>query len=285
MKKIFSLFLLFVLISGQFQIGSVYAENLSALEKEKKTQTQVIEKLEEKIEGSKESFEKKAEALQIEEKLEKKSEEISEYLQNVQEKIEGESSRLDIREIVQEAKKVVVLKLVSGTTPDQDISEALPAEIQNNSAKKEIALETIQDSMQTTSGDYSIIVKTQYSQEKVEKLFHSFDSETRIEFLYENNSLSYFEVFLGAESIFKQEMMADISNGILPESFLGIEVILPEVFTLSETVIQSGENLSSTWGVEQYKAYNYLSAEDTESTPIKVGVVDTGIDASHPDLV
>jgi hypothetical protein len=39
-------------------------------------------------------------------------------------------------------------------------------------------------------------------------------------------------VLLKKDSIFVQEMLGDIKRGILPESFIGIQIVLPEVFAI-----------------------------------------------------
>ena len=85
-------------------------------------------------------------------------------------------------------------------------------------------MEAIQDSLETESGDYSIIVRSPRDLAYIMKMFASFDDDTKIESLYTADAKNYFEVFLGKDSIFRQEMLEDIESGILPESFVGIEI-------------------------------------------------------------
>lgn len=66
----------------------------------------------------------------------------------------------------------------------------------------------------------------------MEELFHKFDSDTRVETLYNITGINYFEVFISQGSIFRQEMMGNIEKGVLPETFLDIDIVLPEVFTV-----------------------------------------------------
>jgi len=61
----------------------------------------------------------------------------------------------------------------------------------------------------------------------------TFDTETKIQEMYESEGKNYFEVFLAENSLFREEMLEDIESGILPENFLGVEIVLPEVFGIS----------------------------------------------------
>jgi len=246
MKKLLSSILLSFLILGQFHIGTVYAESLAKLENEKQIQKQNIEKVGDVIDSTFEKLDGKTKNKETKEKIAEKQKEAEVYLQEVQEKIQKETKTKDIKKIVSDATKIVVLKVVSGVTKEQDTQDNLPDDIQKDSTKKKEALETIQDSLETNTGDYSIIIKTQYSQEKVEELFHKFDASTKIDFLYGIDGMNYFEVFLRQESLFRQEMMQDVDRGILPETFLGIDIVLPEVFSI-EQLDTTGEDLNATW--------------------------------------
>jgi len=74
---------------------------------------------------------------------------------------------------------------------------------------------------------------------------------------------------------------------------MGVEIVLPEVYSLNtspqpsptgEGVNLSGEDLTQTWGIQQYQTYKYFENISENSKKIRVGVVDTGIDYNHPDL-
>jgi len=51
--------------------------------------------------------------------------------------------------------------------------------------------------------------------------------------LYNDDSKNYFEVLILKNSIFAQEILEDIQSGNIPESFLAIEIVKPEVFSIS----------------------------------------------------
>jgi len=119
-------------------------------------------------------------------------------------------------------------------TQYEDVEENISSDVADTPQEIEEAKEAIQDSLETRSGDYSLIVKTKYSAEKTQKLFRTFDASATLEPLYEIGGKNYFEITIAEDSIFRQEMMEDIEQGILPESYLGIEVVQPEVFGVED---------------------------------------------------
>ncbi len=270
----------------------VYAAQQSELKNSKQQSTQTLEVLDTAIDQAVEKLQKNLTNDQQTERLEEKHEEVSEYLEEVEQEIQDATNTQAIKEKVQEAKKVVLLKVVSGVTQYEDIEETIPQEVASSQEQIEEAMETIQDSLETSSWDYSIIVQTELPVSKVKKRFHSFDTSTRVSFMYESWGQRVYEVFLEKDSIFRREMLEDIEKGILPESFIGIQIILPEVYSLfsQNSSLQSkntsslieGEDISRTWGIAEYQTYHHFS----ESSPQKVTVwvVDTGIDYLHPDL-
>jgi thermitase len=91
-------------------------------------------------------------------------------------------------------------------------------------------------------------------------------------------------------------MLEDIENWDIPESFLWIEIVKPEVFSIAltptlslegegeEQVDLSWEQLNLTWWVQKYFPETYLDKIASSENTIKVWVVDTWIDYNHPDL-
>lgn len=69
--------------------------------------------------------------------------------------------------------------------------------------------------------------------------------------------------------------MGDIENNILPESFIGIEVVQPEIFAIETETSQdanllTGEDLTQTWGIEEYGVFSHLSDTKTASEQLTV---------------
>lgn len=210
MRRFFSLFLLVFLILSQFQIGQIYANSLAELESEKQKSIQVLDTVEKVIDDTIDKIDAKTNNKEIETRLKQKEQEVEEYLNEVQQEISQEKSSKDIQEKVKEAKKVVVLKVVSGATQYEDVQDNIPEEISDTPKKKKDAEKVIQDSLQTSKGDYSIIVKTKYSLKKVKDIFSKFDGDTVIDLMYEEDEYKYLEVSVSKDSVFRQEMMEDI---------------------------------------------------------------------------
>lgn len=158
-------------------------------------------------------------------------------------------------------------------TEYEDIEESIPEEVADTREEREEAMETIQESLQTDPDTYSIIIQTKKHRTDVLKLFHKFDDTTQIAFMYESEGQNFYEVFLKEDSIFRREMLEDIESGILPESFIGMQIVLPEVYTIEESSLSpnnslrpsdtspsiQGEETSKTWGIQEYQTYNYFS--------------------------
>ncbi|PIE84889.1 hypothetical protein CSA08_04855, partial [Candidatus Gracilibacteria bacterium] len=207
--------------------------------------------------------------------------EIEEYIEETQKKILKEKNKSDMKDLVSEAKKTVLLKVVSGVTPYDDVEKNISKDVARTPKERKQALETIKDSLKTASGDYSLIIKSKYSKKKILNLFGKFDKNIFIKFMYNNDGEDYYEVFINEDSIFRNEMMSDIESGNLPESFLGIKIIIPEVFGINNI---QGEDIDITWGIKKYNTPEYIESLRSTGKKIRVGVIDTGIDYNHPDL-
>ena len=206
----------------------------------------------------------------IKARLKAKEKEIEAYIEKTQDNISESKNKKEISDNIKEVKKVIVLKVVSWATPQTNIEENIPEEIANTPEKKEQATQTIQDSLATTDGNYSIIIKTKYNQTQALQLFRKFDTNTTIEYLYSDAGKNYFEVFIKQDSLFRQEMLEDIENGDIPESFLWVEIVQPEVFSIAltqtlslegegeEQVDLSWEQLNLTWWIQKYLPETYL---------------------------
>lgn len=228
-----------------------------------------LDAIEQVVDGAVGKMEKKIRNKNTKKQLQEKNEEIKEYLDDVAKDIKKENSSEDIKEKVEEAKKVVVLKVVSGTTQYEDVEKNISSDVAKTTKEKKEAAKTIQDSLKSKNGDYSIIIRTKYSKSKVRKLFETFDPTIKLEKMYELDGETYFEVFIDKESIFRKEMLEDIESGILPETFIGIKIVLPEVYGISEISLV-GEDLTQTWGIEQYQSYKYFDAISENSKKIRV---------------
>gem|GEM_PF-1457389 len=92
--------------------------------------------------------------------------------------------------------------------------------------------------------EYNLIIKTKLKKENVLKLLRKFDEKIRVDFMYLDEKNNFFELFINKQSIFALEMLDDIKNGNIPESFLGIEIVTPEVFGINTLSAESSKTLS-----------------------------------------
>jgi len=289
-KKSIIFFTLIFLLISQTNIWVVYAQSVAELESQKDASIEVLDKTEIVVDKVIDKLDEKIND-EREERLREKEEEIGDYIEEVQEKIQKENSSSDVKALVKEAKKVVVLKVVSWATEYEDVTDNISSEVANTPSEKADAVETIQESLETKSGDYSILIKTKYAKSQLKKLFDKFDTKIKLDLMYSDSGEDYYEVFIDEDSIFRQEMLEDIESGNLPENFFGVEIIFPEVFSITNNPLRpsdtspslQGEDIWVTWGIQQYKTYGYLDDID-DSVSVKVWVVDTGIDYNHPDL-
>ena len=135
LKKFFASLCLVFLFSSQFQVFELYAQWEAELASEKQAWERTLQAVDTVIEKAVIKIDKKLNNTAKEEKLEKKQVEIKEYLQEVQEDIQQENNSEDIKEKVETAKKVVVLKVVSGVTEYEDVEDNIDSEVANTNLK------------------------------------------------------------------------------------------------------------------------------------------------------
>lgn len=111
--------------------------------------------------------------------------------------------------------------------------------------------------MKQKSGNYSLIVKTHLDTKSLQEEFSLFDEAIGIKFLYSEAGKQYYSLSIPEDSIISQELLPEIESGILPESFRDVTMVLPEIYSIEEIDI-SGEDISKTWGVDQYAAHRYF---------------------------
>lgn len=73
---------------------------------------------------------------------------------------------------------------------------------------------------------------------------------------------------------------------MVPETLVeGVEIVKPFVVegAVSTGAYLKGESLSSMWGIAKIGAQNYQYGLSLQPK-VKVGVIDTGVSLSHPDL-
>jgi len=227
-----SLVLLVLFLLYQFQIGIIYADTQSKLETSKEQSIAWLTQVWKVIDSSITKIDKKIKDEEQSERLREKEQEIQEYIEDTQEKIGTAKTKTSIAKSLKEAEKVIVLKIVSWVTKYENVEDNISETVADTLEEKAQAVEAIQDSLETKSWDYTIMIKTKYNALQTIKLLKKFDPKLRLNFLYSNTQENYFEITVDEDSLFKQEMLEDIENGDIPESFLGIEIVQPEVFSI-----------------------------------------------------
>jgi len=300
LRKLLTFFTLFFVLLSNLQIGVLYADSVSKLETEKNKSEIILNKVENAVVKIADKIEKKVKNKEVKKRLQDKKKEIKEYLEKVDNKVKSENSKSDIKKLTIEAKKVVVLKVVSGITKQIDVSEKISSDVASTKKEKKEALETIQDSLEDWN-KYSLIISTKYSEKKTFSLFKKFDEKIKLDFLYKNWNYNFFEVFISKNSIFANEILEDIKSWNIPERFLGIKIVTPEVFSINLTPNPSPleekgnstqvnllwEDLNSTWWVQKFNPNNYLEKLKKgylDGNSIRVWIIDTWIDYNHPEL-
>ncbi len=295
MRKICSAMLLILFMISNFWIWEIYANKQSEIEKI----SQVLDSVGGKMEIVVNKLDDKIKDKEISTKLREKEKEIKEYIKEAKQDINVTKSSKELKEIVEETSKVVVLKVVSWVTKYDDIKDNISDEVAKTKVEKKQALDTLQDSLKKDDF-YRLIIKTKENKNDLLKKYRKFDEKLKIDFLYSESKQNYYEFFVSNDSIFRKEILEDIGSWNIPDSFLWIEVVTPEVFTINNkektlswilspsqekeaTNILNWENLDLTWWVSKFNPSSYLDLIK-DSQKIKVWVIDTWIDYNHPDL-
>ncbi len=234
MKKIFSLLLLSFLLVSQFQIGTLYAQAETQLEETRESSLQTLESLDILVTSTLEKIEGKTQSVELQEQIQEKQEEIQAYIEEVEKSLqEGESTK-DIKTELADARKTLMLKVVSGVTPREDISENIPEEVQNNREKSQEAETLLQESLTGEPDIYTVMIRSKLSQTETQELFVTFDQEIQLQFLYEDAGKNYFELQVPKDSIMSREIFSQIELGTIPEKFISVEFLLPELYLIGE---------------------------------------------------
>lgn len=105
--------LLTFLIIGQTQIATLFAQSASEVTQVQDASTQILDTLDTIAQTTLEKIEDKTRNQELKEKIDVKKEEISEFLVETSQSISESRSTQEIQEELAEARKTVVLKVVS----------------------------------------------------------------------------------------------------------------------------------------------------------------------------
>lgn len=153
--------------------------------------------------------------------------------------------------------------------------------ILKNANNETVALQTIIDSTKKDAkqNKYKLLVKTDLSVTELKDLLNFFDS-VEINNVYGN----VYEITFGKGGKLGDYLIKSIEAGTLPENLFGKVEIVKPVLVQSNGTFLNGESSTLSWGIVKIWAPNYQETL-SKKAKIKVGVIDTGINITHPDLV
>jgi subtilisin family serine protease len=289
MKKFLSLLVTAcILFSTVSPVVTLADTSDSALEKLIDQSEVVLDKMEAVADGAIEKLDARISDPVIEAQLEIKAEEIQEYLAEVSETLQDVESKTELKEVLEEAKKVVTLKVVSGSTDYDNVLSEATASIEWTKAQKADAAEVIMENLvDDTEDTYTLMVKTSYTYDKALSILKPYDDTIALFELFTEDGLNYFEATISSKSLLSEEILPNLEQGILPDTLLGIDIIKPEALKIWDITPAptptslTGED-TTLWGINYFGLVPYYDV--FTKTPVRVAIVDTGIVYSHPDL-
>lgn len=195
MKRFFLLGLLCLFLQSQLQLGVVYANMETPLEKQKQSSEMLLEKVESLVETTVE----KLEATLPEEKhdeLQEKQEEIFSYLQESKEDIATTGNTQELQELLQEVKIVVTLKIVAGTSDYENALENIDDTLVQTQKEKLQAETTLQESLESKNGDIFLLIQSSKQKTDIQKIFDRFQSLGELKELSFHEGIFTYELHL-----------------------------------------------------------------------------------------
>ena len=92
----------------------------------------------------------------------------------------------------------------------------------------------MQESLTGERDIYTVMIRSKLSQTETQELFMTFDQEIKLQFLYEDAGKEYFELQVPKDSILSREIFSQIESGTIPEKFISVEFLLPELYLIGE---------------------------------------------------
>ena len=214
-----------------------------------------------------------------------KQAEIQELIEGAQESLESVKNKAELSQIVSETKNQIELKVEAATTPVVDVTELISPTLAPNSQALTQATETLLDSFSSSAG-YMILLRTRKSYSEVTSILQKYDTQFTLELLFDVAGVMQYQLTLPDGSLIQRELFEHIDNGEIPKDLFGIEVIRPELFSLSSDI--TGESSEKLWGMSRYGIENWSDTISVQSQKlgkrISIGIIDTGILGAHSDI-
>lgn len=128
---------------------------------------------------------------------------------------------------------------------------------------------------------YTVQLTTTASFKEAIKRLKLFDETVEGILLFDRAGKVTIEVMVDEDSILSQEVLSWLAEGQIPDALIGFKINKPGVYRVKQLDLW-GEELDKLRGISEYKTYEYLP--NIPQTIVRVWVLDTGVDMTHPDL-
>jgi Subtilase family len=259
--------------------GSVWG--IDAFSAEQEQNISILSLVEEKVLDVFEKIEEKTNNKEIDAQLIENKKEIEVLIEKQQQAIEETTNVEQVKEIMQETKERIILKTYDAITDHDPMSDSIrvPWWYLEQQEAVEVALEQIVEDTVIT-----IQIRTDSSLEQVKQSFIKYD-DIIIKELFSRDGIYYIEVSFTKEWLIAQELFSKLDEGNLPDFILWYQVIKPEVYTIGQIDLWA-EQITNIRGVQRFQSSLYIESLRNPTLPkIHVGVIDTWIDPTHPDLI
>lgn len=258
-------------------IWSLNANNLSSLQE---VTIQKLEGIEEKVDEVLEKVERRVANSELQESIQQNQEEIKQLVDEKTEAIHSAESIEEIKEIVVDTAKRVILKTYDGVTDKDSLEETVS--VDGSISEKQEAVQVAKNSMVNNSV-YTVQVTTMWTYESAMKKLKLFDSQVEWTLLFEDGKKISIQITLSQWSLLAQELLSELHEWQVPDALMGFKVHKPEVYRIGDIDLW-GEWLERTWWIQEYASYTYREWLRDSKEVISVWVIDTGVDMHHPDL-
>lgn len=167
-----------------------------------------------------------------------------------------------------------------------DLSKDVPSKISSATDRRAVLGGLVSSMKKGPDSGYRIIVRTSLTRTELTDALAVF-GKAQVTLLSSAGGKDTYEIVFPGSGRYAKFLGAKLENGEVPGTlFEGVDIVKPFVVesTVSTGTYLAGENLSSIWGITKLGAQDYQYGL-SQKPKVKVGIVDTGISLTHPDLM
>ena len=197
-----------------------------------------------------------------------------------------ESSKINNRKISDDLKDLLIENQITGSS-GSNLGNEIAKKI-SRAPEQKMALKQLLNSLKKTdAGTYRLFIKTPLTYEQLTDTFSFFDNVTLQLISSGEDGKNIYELGFSYKGRLAKFLWARLESGDIPLNlFDNVETIQP-VFVqnlVSTGTYLGGESLSNLWWMQSIGAIDYQYGL-SKIQKIRVGVIDTGINLTHPDLL